>query len=250
MTHKDYYQILGVDRHATREEIQGAFHALARKYHPDVNPDPRIAERFKEISAAYEVLGDPKQRAKYDLRIGASWRRPQQTRSRPSGTTWRQQTSYNRQTEAHWYHAQHRTSTQIPQEEFGLIMMLMEIARIGGAITAIYLLLNLVADTLSSILGLPALGWEFYLVVTASLGGLASLSWGLYLREQNKCPRCRKPWAKENMSKERKDVFYRDVLLDGLPPVPHVRYRVHHRCKYCGHRWMSTQAKRLWYPSV
>jgi hypothetical protein len=129
-------------------------------------------------------------------------------------------------------------------------MMVVEIARIAGAIIVVYLLLNLVADTLSATLGLPALGWEFYLIVVASLGGLASLAWGLYLRKRNKCPRCHKPWAKENMRKERRDVFYRDVLLDGLPPVPHVRYRVHHRCRYCGYRWVSTQAKRIWHPFV
>ena len=48
---------------------------LARQYHPDVNPDPRAEERFKRISAAYSVLSDPKERAKYDLQIGAAWRR-------------------------------------------------------------------------------------------------------------------------------------------------------------------------------
>lgn len=196
------------------------------------------------------MLGDPKQRAKYDLQIGASWSRPQQPRSQPSDTPWRQQTSYNQRTEAPWHHAQHRAGTRVPQAELGLVMMLIEIPRIGGAIIVIYLLLNLVAETLSPILGLPAPGWGFYLAVMVTLGGLASLGWGVYLREQNRCPRCRKLWAKENMSKERKNVFYRDVLLDGLPPVPHVRYRVHHRCKYCGYRWVSTQAKRLWHPFV
>jgi hypothetical protein len=118
-------------------------------------------------------------------------------------------------------------------------MVLARMARIGGVILAVYLLLSPIIDT-------TGLGWETYLVVIAFLGGLASLGWGLYLRKRSRCPRCRKPWAGKILRKEGRDVFYRDVLFDGLPPVPHVRYRVHHQCKHCGHRWISTQAEKPW----
>ncbi len=65
---KDYYKILGVDRNATKEEIQRAFRQLAKKYHPDANPDNRkeAEEKFKEISEAYEVLSDDNKRRMYD----------------------------------------------------------------------------------------------------------------------------------------------------------------------------------------
>ena len=65
---KDYYEILGVNRNATQEEIKRAFRRLAKKYHPDLNKDnPKEAEeKFKEISEAYEVLSDPEKRAAYD----------------------------------------------------------------------------------------------------------------------------------------------------------------------------------------
>jgi molecular chaperone DnaJ len=64
---KDYYQILGVSRNASIEEIKKAYRKLARKYHPDVNPgDKKAEEKFKEISEAYSVLGDPKKRKEYD----------------------------------------------------------------------------------------------------------------------------------------------------------------------------------------
>ncbi|MCX7829217.1 MAG: molecular chaperone DnaJ, partial [Thermanaerothrix sp.] len=64
---KDYYDILGVSREATSEEIKKAYRKLARKYHPDANPNDKDAEaRFKEINEAYEVLGDPAKRAQYD----------------------------------------------------------------------------------------------------------------------------------------------------------------------------------------
>ncbi|MGI0053889.1 MAG: J domain-containing protein, partial [Thermoplasmata archaeon] len=68
MAKKDYYQILGVPRGASEEEVKRAYRLLARKHHPDVNKDdPKAAEeRFKEISEAYEVLADPAKRQRYD----------------------------------------------------------------------------------------------------------------------------------------------------------------------------------------
>jgi DnaJ-class molecular chaperone len=74
MDFKDYYSTLGVAKTATEKEIKQAFRKLARKHHPDVNPNDKSAEaKFKEINEAYEVLGDPPKRKKYD-ELGANWR--------------------------------------------------------------------------------------------------------------------------------------------------------------------------------
>ncbi|HET6551882.1 MAG TPA: molecular chaperone DnaJ [Solirubrobacter sp.] len=62
----DHYKTLGVDRKASQEEIKKAYRKLARKYHPDTNSDAGAEQRFKEISEAYDVLGDPEKRKKYD----------------------------------------------------------------------------------------------------------------------------------------------------------------------------------------
>jgi molecular chaperone DnaJ len=73
MAKKDYYQILGVSRNASEKEVKQAYRRLARKHHPDLNPNDKSAEaKFKEINAAYEVLSNPEKRKKYD-QFGDQW---------------------------------------------------------------------------------------------------------------------------------------------------------------------------------
>lgn len=88
MEYKDYYKILGVDRNAGEDEIRKAYRKLARKHHPDVNPDDEHAEeRFKEINEAHEVLSDPEKRKKFD-QLGTSWRQWQRGGGEPGGFDW------------------------------------------------------------------------------------------------------------------------------------------------------------------
>ena len=72
MQYKDYYEILGVKRDASANEIKSAYRKLARKYHPDVNKTAEAETKFKDINEAYEVLGDDAKRKRYDS-LGSNW---------------------------------------------------------------------------------------------------------------------------------------------------------------------------------
>jgi curved DNA-binding protein len=76
MEYKDYYQILGVKRNASKDALRKAYRKLARKYHPDVSKEANAEAKFKEVGEAYEVLKDPEKRAQYD-QFGSNYKNGQ-----------------------------------------------------------------------------------------------------------------------------------------------------------------------------
>ena len=82
MQYKDYYEVMGVSKDATQDDIKRAYRKLARKYHPDVSKESDAEARFKEVGEAYEVLKDPEKRTAYD-QLGANWQQGQDFRPPP-----------------------------------------------------------------------------------------------------------------------------------------------------------------------
>lgn len=90
MNYKDYYSTLGIKKGASKDEIKKAYRKLARKYHPDVNQgDDTAAKKFKEISEAYEVLGNEENRKLYD-QLGSDWKRYKQAGGQGGDFNWQQ----------------------------------------------------------------------------------------------------------------------------------------------------------------
>lgn len=88
MEYKDYYKVLGIDKKASAADIKKAYRKLAMKYHPDKNPDDKLAEeKFKELNEAYEVLGDEEKRKKYD-EFGENWKYYEQAGSNGGDFDW------------------------------------------------------------------------------------------------------------------------------------------------------------------
>ena len=102
MAYIDYYKVLGVERNATQDDIKKAYRKLARKYHPDLNPnDPTAKDKFQEINEANEVLSDPEKRKKYDA-YGENWKHADEFEAQQQAYRAQQQTNGNRQGE-YWY---------------------------------------------------------------------------------------------------------------------------------------------------
>ena len=102
MAYIDYYKILGVEKNATQDEIKKAYRKLARKYHPDLNPnDPSAKDKFQEVNEANEVLSDPEKRKKYDT-YGEHWKHAEEFEAQANANGQQQKTYWYSSDGAHF----------------------------------------------------------------------------------------------------------------------------------------------------
>ena len=114
-------------------------------------------------------------------------------------------------------------------------------ALVGFVLVLANLIVNIFVGDIGSIIKSASIGWVPCVITVFFVAGVGTLGWGLYLRRRNKCPSCGKPWANEIFGEGKKETLYKEILLEGLPFVAYMQYRVHQRCKYCGHTWTSSR---------
>ncbi len=216
----DYYRVLGVAKDATRAEIRSAYHMLARKYHPDLNPDDAQAEsRLKQINEAYEVLGDLEKRARYDRQREANRRVGQQTKAQPTSNQWNDYSSR-------------------PVEQP------VNIEWIAATTSATLAILLVVGSLLSTSLA-P------FFVAAILAGGVLAVGWEIHQNDQIRCPNCNQSKFAEESPREMLGIFKKSAeplwgsrQKDGVV-ISHVKYRLHCQCRTCGYRWIATKTERL-----
>jgi len=218
---KDYYQILGVKPSARSAEIRRAYRRLAILYHPDRNLTPQSNAKMQEINEAYGVLGNHDKRAEYDFEhldlIANS-----QTRN------------------PHSFHQKETSSRS--QRSFILGSLLL-----FSLFVFLIVIMRFLGDTAVFTAFLLAVTVIFLLIITF-------LAFWKLLKEDDasQCPQCKVAPAGEKMRDELVGIFRKSVPTlvqirggSNTRMVLHEKYKIHYRCKYCGHEWVIFQVKQI-----
>ena len=225
---KDYYQILGVKRNATPEEIKQAYRRLAIFNHPDKNQTRQAAAQMQEINEAYSVLGDKRKRARYDFErenYAATFEKTLSPNDIDTIATKNLQQIY--------------TEEEIPYAEYVVVSILW---------IPIFILFLLSPK----VIFLRPL-WDAFPFISLALIFSAPL-WTYWKssrakEKESQCPNCGKIWVAEKLGEKMIGIFRRTPLASRENPeggfVTYGKFKIHYNCKVCSHEWLLIKVKRV-----
>lgn len=235
---QDYYQILGVKRDATPEQIRIAYRQLVKLNHPDRNLSPLATEKMQQINEAYAVIGDKNKRPEYDFAYFDS-----------STTFQTKASSYKETTDLQEFSGEANPILLMPVSGW-LVFFLVATALCWVVIMTLFSNIPFLADLLRILhlsIGVLFLATPLFVIGTIAIVIFWKSSQSS--EKENQCPQCGKGWAAEKLEERSMGIFKRSV--DGGSRYTYMglitcqKYQIHYKCNYCSYEWLFTTIRTV-----